>query len=158
MTHTISLLLVDKIIQASQKFRTILIIWTDIMIRGGVLEDILGLEDVLEDTFWSPWPWLCPWSLKSLASKPQVLENCPVLRSRTALFFEQLKFRWKTPKTLRKFCEHLFCFPHLEHRRRQEKGGRGPPNWNFTNAKMWQKCFFNFGFFLAFFADNSITN
>ena len=26
--------------------------------RGGVLEDVLGLKDVLEDTFWSPWPWL----------------------------------------------------------------------------------------------------
>ena len=25
--------------------------------RGGVLENVLGLEDVLEDTFWSPWPW-----------------------------------------------------------------------------------------------------
>ena len=36
--------------------------------RGGVLEDVLGLEDVLEDTFWSPRPW--PRSLKSLASKP----------------------------------------------------------------------------------------
>ena len=36
--------------------------------RGGVLEDVLGLEDVLEDTFSSPWPR----SLKSLAlaSKP----------------------------------------------------------------------------------------
>ena len=44
--------------------------------RGGVLEDVLGLED----TFSSPWPW------------PQVLENCPVLGSRTALFFEWLKF------------------------------------------------------------------
>ena len=28
----------------------------------------------------------------ALASKPQVLENCPVLVSRTALFFELLKF------------------------------------------------------------------
>ena len=28
----------------------------------------------------------------ALASKPQVLENCPVLGSRTALFFEWLKF------------------------------------------------------------------
>ena len=46
--------------------------------------------------------------VKSLASKPQVLENCPVLGSRTALFFEQLKFRLKTPETLQKICEHLF--------------------------------------------------
>ena len=27
-----------------------------LIIRGGVLEDVLGLEDVLEDTFWSLWP------------------------------------------------------------------------------------------------------
>ena len=33
--------------------------------RGGVLEDVLGLKDVLEDAFSSPWPR----SLKSLASK-----------------------------------------------------------------------------------------
>ena len=104
-----------------------------IFTRSGVLEDVLGLED----TFGGPWPW--PRSLKSLAlaSKPQVLENCPVLGSRTALFFEQLKFRWKTPETSRKICEHLFCFPHLEHTRRQGEGGRLPPkfNCNFTNNK-----------------------
>ena len=58
-----------------------------LLTRGGVLKDVLGLED----TFSSPWPW--PRSLKTLASKPQVLENCPVLGSRTALFFEPLKFR-----------------------------------------------------------------
>ena len=61
----------------------------------------------------------------ALASKPQVLENCPVLGSRTALFFEQLKFRWKTPETSQKIYEHLFCFPHLEHRRSQREGDRG---------------------------------
>ena len=61
----------------------------------------------------------------ALASKPQVLENWPVLGSRTALFFEQLKFRWKTPETSQKICEHLFCFLHLEHRRSQGEGGRG---------------------------------
>ena len=43
-----------------------------------------------------------------------------------ALFFKQLKFRWKTPETSRKICEHLFCFPHLEHRRSQGGGGKGP--------------------------------
>ena len=46
--------------------------------------------------------------VKSLASKPQVLENCPVLGSKTALFFEPLKVCWKTPETSRKICEHLF--------------------------------------------------
>ena len=43
--------------------------------RGGVLEDALGPGRVLEDTFSSPF-----------------LENCLVLGSRTALFFEWLKF------------------------------------------------------------------
>ena len=43
-----------------------------------------------------------------LEASPQVLENCPVLGSRTALFFEPLKFCWKTPETLRKICEDLF--------------------------------------------------
>ena len=49
--------------------------------------------------------------VKSLAlvSKPQVLENCPVFGSRTTLFFY-----WKTPETLRKICEDLFCFPQLK--------------------------------------------
>ena len=88
---------------------------------------------------WSPRgpPWSRGHILKSLAlaSKPQVLENCPVLGSRTALFFELLKFRWKTPETERKICEHLFCFPRLEHRRRQGGEAGSPPNCNFTNDK-----------------------
>ena len=77
-----------------------------------------------------PWPRGRPRRhiLKSLAlaSKPQVLENCPVLGSRTALFFGQLKFCWKTPATSRKICEFLFCFCLLEHRRSQGRGPRGP--------------------------------
>ena len=48
--------------------------------------------------------------LKSLASKPQVLENCPVLGSRSAPFFEPLKFCWKPPEISRKICEDLFLF------------------------------------------------
>ena len=89
---------------------------------------------------WSPRgrPWPRGHILKSLAlaskvkflasaSKPQVLENCPVLGPSPALFFEQLKFRWKTPETSQKICEHLFCFPHLEHRRSQGEGAGGPP-------------------------------
>ena len=78
------------------------------------------------------WPW--PRSLKSLAlaSKPSVLENCLVLGSRTALFFEPLKFCWKTPETLRKICKYLFRFPQLEHRLSQ---AGLPCNWNFTNDK-----------------------
>ena len=54
----------------------------------------------------------------TLASKPQVLENWPVLGSRTALFFELLKFCgalekifWKKffcGDRLKNFCEDLF--------------------------------------------------
>ena len=78
----------------------------------------------------------------ALASKPQVLENCPVLGSRTALFFKQLKFPWKAPETSRKICEHLFCFPHLEHRRSQGEDGRGSAPFPIEISpmtKMWQK-------------------
>ena len=74
---------------------------------------------------WSPRG--CPWprghilkflaskvKFLALASKLQVFENCPDLGSRTALFFETLKFCWKTPETLRKIREDLYCFPQLE--------------------------------------------
>ena len=57
--------------------------------RGGVLEDVLGLEDVLEDTFLSSWPWpqrSSPWPRSLKSSK-----ICPVLGSKTALFFKPLK-------------------------------------------------------------------
>ena len=55
----------------------------------------------------------------ALASRPQVLENWPVLGSRTALFFGMLKFCgaleifWKTffsGDRLKNFCEDLFFF------------------------------------------------
>ena len=42
--------------------------------------------------------------VKSLASRPQVLENWPVLGSRTAVFFELLKFCG----ALEKFLESIF--------------------------------------------------
>ena len=106
--------------------------------------DQVELKAMVLDQRWSPrgrpWPRGRPRGhiLKSLAlaskvkslalaSKPQVLENRPVLGSRKALFFEQLKFRWKMPETSQKICEHLFCFPRLEHRRSQGEGDRGPP-------------------------------
>ena len=50
----------------------------------------------------------------ALASKSQVLKNCPVLGLRTELYFEPLKFCRKTSETSRKICEDLFCFPRLE--------------------------------------------
>ena len=68
-----------------------------------------------------------------LSLEAQVLENCPVLGSRTALFFEQLKFGWKTPEISRKICEYLFCFRLLEHRRSQ---------WG--RHSQWRNAFFVF--------------
>ena len=64
--------------------------------------------------------WSLALKVKSLAlaSRSQVLENWPVLASRTALFFEMLKFCgalekffWKTffcGDRLKKFCKDLF--------------------------------------------------
>ena len=52
----------------------------------------------------------------ALASRPQVLENWPVLGSRTALFFGKLKFCGAVEKFFGKrffvknFCEDLFFF------------------------------------------------
>ena len=46
--------------------------------------------------------------VKFVASKLQFLENCSVLGSRTALFFEPMKFRWKTPESSRKICLDFF--------------------------------------------------
>ena len=59
--------------------------------------------------------------VKSLASRPQVLENWPVLGSRTARFVKILwsawKIFWKTffsGDRLKNFCEDLFFFFFLE--------------------------------------------
>ena len=46
----------------------------------------------------------------ALASRPQVLENWPVLGSRTAVFFELLKFC----EALEKFLENVFLWRSLE--------------------------------------------
>ena len=67
--------------------------------RGGVLEDVLGLED----RFWSPWPW--PRGLKS------------------SKIFWIVKILWSAGKVFRKtffcgdrlknFCEDFFFWEHL---------------------------------------------
>ena len=50
----------------------------------------------------------------ALASRPQVLENWPILGSRTALFFEALENFFGKPffcgDRLKNFCEELFFF------------------------------------------------
>ena len=78
-----------------------------------------SLRDVCMSSFqsWSPrgrpWPRGRPRGqilkslalaskVKSLASRPQVLENWPVLGSRTAVFFELLKFCGALEKFFRK--------------------------------------------------------
>ena len=92
----------------------------DIKNRGGVLEDVLGLEDVLKDRFWSPWPWprrSSPWPW------PRGLKSSKIGLSSargTALFFGKLKFCWSAWKIfwkaffrgdrLKNFCEDLFFF------------------------------------------------
>ena len=50
----------------------------------------------------------------ALASKPQVLENCLVLGSRTALFFEPLNFCWKTRNPCGKFAKTFFFWRSSE--------------------------------------------
>ena len=90
-----------------------------------VLEDSTSANDSINSQRWSPRgrPWPRGHILKSLslalASKPQVLENCPVLGSTTALFFELLKCCWKAPETSQKICEDLF-FIFLKWRSREK--------------------------------------
>ena len=72
-----------------------------------------------------------------LASRPQVLENWPVLGSRTALFFELLKFCGALEKFFRKrffveiacknFCEDFFFFFFL---------------WRSPEKFLWRPFFF----------------
>ena len=45
--------------------------------------------------------------VKSLASKPHVLENCPVIGSRTVLFFEALKLAESFLENTRNLAENL---------------------------------------------------
>ena len=80
---------------------------------------------------WSPRgrPWSRRYILKSLAlaSKPQVLENCPVLGLRTALFFVR-EILLENTRNLAENWRTSFCFPYLEHRRSQGgAGGLAPP-------------------------------
>ena len=54
---------------------------------GVILDQDMSPSLHINKQTWSPRGHI----LKSLALKPQVLENCPVLGSRTVLFFELLK-------------------------------------------------------------------
>ena len=56
-----------------------------------IIQNIILKSEEFNKQRWSPRGRLWPRGhiLKSLASKPQVLENCPVLGSRTALFLNR---------------------------------------------------------------------
>ena len=112
--------------------------------RGGVLEDVLGLEDVLEDTFWSAWPG-------SLRSSKIAL---PSARGQH-YFLNRWNFVGKRQKHSGKFANTFFAFRNWSIGLAKRAS---PPQLKFHQ---WQKCdekaycFFSFSFFLAFFAYTS---
>ena len=122
--------------------------------RGGVLEDVLGLEDA----FWSPWSWprrSSPWP-RSLKSSKISLSSARGQH----YFLNRWNFVGKRQKPRGKFANTFFVFLTWSIGvTKGEGGGQGacPPNWCFTNDKNVTKkvyCFFSFSFFLAFFAYN----
>ena len=93
-----------------------------ILSRSEVLEDVLGLEDVLEYTIWSPWPrksspWPWPRSL-------QVLKNALSWAREQHYFLTCWKWAkvmtnfassWWTPESLQKtLWRHFFLWRALE--------------------------------------------
>ena len=117
--------------------------FTHLLIRGGVLEDVLGLEDVLEDTFSSPWPW--PWPRRSSPWPwpwPRSLKSSKIALSSARgqhYFLNSWNFVGKRQKHCRKFASTLF-FVFLTWSKGAVKGrGAGGPipfsNWKFTNDK-----------------------
>ena len=85
-----------KILKSEKKER----IDAPIKSRGGVL------EDVFEDTFWSPWPWPWPRSLKSLAlaSKPPSPRKLSCPRLEDSPIFWTVEISLENP---RNFAENL---------------------------------------------------
>ena len=107
---------------------------------------------------WSPWerPW--PWGrprghiLKALASKPQVLENCPVFGSRTALFLNRWNFVGKRQKPCGKSAKDLFLVSSSRDRLKKnfwrpfllEKNFWRPFFLRSPEKKFWRPIFFLF--------------
>ena len=107
----------SKAIHSKRKKRTI---YFKSHCRGGVFKDVLGLEDILGETIWSPWPRMSyPWP-RSL----QVLENAPSSARVQQYFLTCWKWAkvmtncvssWRTPESLRKsFWRFFFSWRTLE--------------------------------------------
>ena len=108
--------------------------------RGGVLEDVLGLKDVLEDTFWSPWPW--PRSLKSSKIALSSAQG-------QHYFLNSWNFVGKRQKPRGKFANTFFIFLTWS-----IGVGKGPPPIEISPmTKMWQKSllFLQFQFLFSIF-------
>ena len=112
--------------------------------RGGLHEDVLGLED----TFWNSWPW------------PRSLKSSKIALSSTRgqrYFLNSWNFVGKRQKPRGKFANTFFVFLTWSIGVGKKRGGMGASQMKFHQ---WQKCdkkaycFFSFSFFLAFFADN----
>ena len=108
--------------------------------RGGVLEDSLS----------SPWPW--PRSFRSLKIALSSARG-------QHYFFNRWNFVGKHQKPGGKFANTFFVFLNWSISvARGRQGARAPPQ---SKLRQWQKCdkkvycFYNFSFFLAFFAYNS---
>ena len=78
--------------------------------RGGVHEDVIWPQGRPRGHILKSLALASKVKSLTLASRPQVLKNCPVLGSRTALFFELLKFCG----ALEKLCGKLFLWRWLE--------------------------------------------
>ena len=105
MAFTFRIFLILFSLSVLEVFRKFLLFWKifcAILFRGRVLEAVLGLEDILEDTFWSPWLW--PRSLKSskialsLAREQHYFLNCLNFVDRLKKILEDvffLEIAWK---------------------------------------------------------------
>ena len=106
-----------------------MIYWCCMQSRGGVLEDVLGLEDVLEDTFWSPWPWprrSSPWPWPW----PRGLKSSKIALSSARgqhYFLNSWNFVGKRQKPRRKFASTFFVFLTWSIGVAKGRGTGGPP-------------------------------
>ena len=125
--------------------------------RGGVLEDVLGLEEVLEDTFWRPWPWPWPRSLKSSKIAPSSSRG-------QHYFWNRWNFVEKRLKPRGKFANTFFVFLNWSIGVAKRGGGGTreptPPIKISPMTKMCQKSlpFLQFQFLFSIFLFATVSN